>query len=262
MEAQRFDVEKIELVKKSIEQGTLPRFVYKYYKLTKFTETVLEENKIWFGSPTKFNDPFDCQLIPNTTNKKKEIEEYLKRNSSHNRALRKSEADQLIRNPFLWKDIVSESLEKVISNSGVTSFCGSNRNILMWSHYSDSHKGICLKFDIYKSPETFLFPIKVIYSDDYPTFNYLKDTDKIIDFLFQTKSNHWMYEEELRVVMKNVGKYHFSKNSLVEITFGCKTEEDDIKKYLNILKNKNYSNFKVTVAKPSNSKFELDIIDY
>jgi len=256
-----FDLEKIELIKKMICEGRLPQFVYKYYKLNNYTEKVLSESKIWFGSPLNFNDPFDCQLTPNTTNTEKEIEGYLKANTSFNRVKRR-EAIKGIRNGNIsWREAITNSLNKITSNSGITSFCGSNTNILMWSHYSDSHKGICLKFDLSKSPETFLYPIKIIYTKEYPTFNFLNKKDDIIEFLFQTKSDLWEYESELRVVKPTIGAYPFSKKSLTEITFGCKTDLKDIEKYIGLLKDKNYHNCKVTKTKPSPSKFTLELID-
>lgn len=256
---QIFDTEKIELVKQIVKEGKLPQFVYKYYKLNNFTEDVLRESKIWFGSPVNFNDPFDCQLIPDTKNNKKEIELYLKDNAtSLNRENRKRKSDELNKNPAEWRKIISSSLEKISSKSGITSFCGSNDNILMWSHYSDSHKGICLKFDILKSPETFVYPTKVNYSTRYPIFNYLKNTEEILKFLFLTKAKCWEYEQELRVIKTEVGKYDFSSTSLVEVTFGCRTDKKDIEKYKKILLNKKYD-ADLKIAIPSSTNFNLEI---
>lgn len=253
------DVEKIELLKKAIEQNKVPQFVYKYYKLNEFTELVLEESKIWFGSPEKFNDPFDSQLVPDTTNSKKEIDKYLAENTvKFNRASRKEMSKKLNKSPELWRKTITESLQKISLNSGITSFCGSNDNILMWAHYSDSHKGICMKFDLSLSPETFVFPIKINYTDKYPKFNYLKNTEDIIEFLFQTKAMCWEYEQELRVVKPKLGKYPFSKKSLVGVTFGCKTEKKDIERYTKILHDKKYS-VDIFQTHPSDKEFKLEL---
>lgn len=58
--------------------------------------------------------------------------------------------------------------------------------------------------------------------------------------MFQTKSEHWSYEEEYRVIKPKTGTYNFDKRSLVEITFGANCKDKDVKKYIDLLKINNY----------------------
>ena len=39
-----------------------PKFLYKYRSGTTLDLTNLSAGKLWFPSPAKFNDPFDCEL--------------------------------------------------------------------------------------------------------------------------------------------------------------------------------------------------------
>ena len=75
-----------------------------------YTFSSLKKNELCFINPAKFNDPFDSYI---------EIDE-------------KVNVDKL--------------------KSAVRVLCLSDKfdNILMWSHYSNSHKGICLKFNKFK----------------------------------------------------------------------------------------------------------------
>src|SRR5262245_61537973 len=59
----------------------------------------------------------------------------------------------------------------ILDSMSIVCFSAKRDDNLMWSHYSDSHRGICLEFDV--SEENGLGGAKsVIYADDYPTVNY------------------------------------------------------------------------------------------
>ena len=64
-------------------------------------------------------------------------------------------------------------------------------NLLLWAHYSASHTGVCLKFDITKDEDLFALTFAVKYSKDYPKFDYLKERDQLVDKAMRTKSIHW-----------------------------------------------------------------------
>ena len=100
----------------------------------------------------------------------------------------------------------------------ITCFSKRNDSILMWSHYGDSHRGVCFEFeddrDIFKD---------VIYQDERPYFDFKTivarilmadyknvecklDEDKYKDIFlnpFFIKQNDWNYEHELRCVLSD-----------------------------------------------------------
>lgn len=110
---------------------------------------------------------------------------------------------------------IRESFLNMPSNMGIVSLSETHRNLLMWAHYADSHKGICIgyKKDFLSSltpPDindgvTSLTPLKVNYdscrfdshkyTSEPPTF-----TDVILKFLL-TKSDEWIYEKEHRCIL-------------------------------------------------------------
>ena len=72
-------------------------------------------------------------------------------------------------------------------------------DILMWSHYADSHRGVCLRF----STEIGFFKDaqQVVYQDERPVVNLIRDTPHVYQrkaVLY--KSCHWEYEEEWRII--------------------------------------------------------------
>ena len=86
-----------------------------------------------------------------------------------------------------------------------------NTNRLMWSHYADSHRGICIEYDFtqtVKSYKEVVFPIEYRSKlPDFPygaLFEYNKKNEEqvriaIIDCLL-TKDNCWEYEGEWRIL--------------------------------------------------------------
>lgn len=119
----------------------------------------------------------------------------------------------------------------------------------MWSHYADKHKGICLKYDMYKDEKFFTIPLKVDYPDNYPIFDFLKirETNQLIQFFLGTKSKDWKYENEIRIIKdKNqFGKFreaiNFNKSSLIEVIFGYKTDKSTISNIMTLLKGIGYN---------------------
>jgi len=104
-------------------------------------------------------------------------------------------------------------------------------NPLMWSHYSEDHKGFVIGFEVnntfFSSEQLNLIPVQygnVIYTTTKPIHEFISKSDRIIEVetevafiperfenlqrIFLYKPMYWAYEEEVRVV-KNV----FRENS-------------------------------------------------
>jgi len=82
----------------------------------------------------------------------------------------------------------------------------SNKNSLMWSHYTDNHKGICVEYSesiVQKlsDHEKFLLQGEVNYSDSPPDIDILEDHKSQIDKMTLNKQSEWEYEKEYRVIL-------------------------------------------------------------
>lgn len=96
--------------------------------------------------------------------------------------------------PELRKGVLA-SRNEIGQGRGLLCFSRHWHNPVLWSHYADSHKGLCLGFDlpdgereIAQAVEYVESPIKLLRLD-FTTANRM---------LF-TKYAHWQYEEEMRV---------------------------------------------------------------
>jgi hypothetical protein len=62
----------------------------------------------------------------------------------------------------------------------------------MWSHYGDSHREICLEFDL--DNPVFLNAWEVTYAETYPKWIPRRSLDYAMDMVL-TKSDDWAYEQ-------------------------------------------------------------------
>jgi hypothetical protein len=115
--------------------------------------------------------------------------------------IRISEIDQL-NDPFeLWcidqkdqqlRDVLRGFKREAGQRFGIVSFTRRWHNPLLWSHYADKHRGICLGFDV---DERGLKP--VTYVRRRPTLVIPPTLESVKELLF-TKYRDWKYEEEWR----------------------------------------------------------------
>lgn len=184
----------MEIPKYTKKQGildiTAPKFIWKYQPISDYCLSNLESKKLWDSEPEVFNDPFEFKYYSSGDGKLKEAFEEAK----------KFKVVYLTDNP---------------------------KNILMWSHYGDSHKGLCLGF------ENMRHTIPIDYTDDFPKidFNNKNDQEKILEFMkiMTTKSSQWSYEKERRMIyipkIDNLVDY---PGELKFVNFGIKTTKEDI----------------------------------
>ena len=108
----------------------------------------------------------------------------------------------------------------------VYSLAASNRDILLWAHYADRHRGFCIEF--VRNPDNQLGDYettrRVKYRDDYPIINPIKED--AFDLKFFTKALAWKYEKEWRLVNdEGVGEESLLNVDISAIIFGLKMAE-------------------------------------
>ena len=80
----------------------------------------------------------------------------------------------------------------IVEKWGVLCFAKDWKNPLLWSHYADSHKGICLGFDV---PKEVLCTVEYRQHRSHPLD---WKSDDVISSVLWTKFIHWRYEKEQR----------------------------------------------------------------
>lgn len=170
-----------------IKQGQIPCYLYKYKAIDKFTHSIIANNEMYFNSPENFNDPYDCNIPIESTSSDENIRDWILSNGGN-----EEEVTVFIQHFRNNPDYVPTIIKKHMNANGICCFSKLYDSILMWSHYADYHKGICLKFDMTKDPFFFLTPMPVIYSQCLPHYNYFCNGEEQVIQILQTKFAAWV----------------------------------------------------------------------
>ncbi len=190
-----------------------PPRLFKYMSL-RHVDSLLAHRELHFQSPASFNDPFDCSpriVIPKT---QAAIQLRLRQDRERVRGGgNEADADAMLKQlaklpPEKLKIAALENWHQLVWGYGITCFSEIPNHPLLWGHYADSHRGVCIEFEsshLPRGPDHLL--IKVFYREERSQFHFPRGNifDRKIDVLrvLNTKGRHWEYEREWRVVKMN-----------------------------------------------------------
>jgi len=249
-------------------ENTKPKYLYKYEEISKQSLENLKNQVIYFASPSKFNDPFDCAINPQVIEPNDEdieiVRSFFSKNSKYLPEYQiifdSKEIKKL--HPLLMK-ITAEALNKTredfLETKGISCFSETPNNLLMWSHYADKQSGFCLEFNTNLDPLTKAY--KVEYVTDFPELTIseiFKDFNEMITKLFCTKSKDWSYEKEWRCLHTVVNTpFTYDSSTLTGVYFGPETSFTFIEIIALILRSQN-PKVQLWQGKRSASKFSVE----
>lgn len=215
------------------------KYLYKYRSLAGEAKERLRgtlfNNELYFAKPEEFNDPFDCAPVIRTDASEEEKFEYfvrvVKRNDPNmTRSARRILARRLSKNPSLFHKTMQQAYTDLINEVGVFSLSTKNDHILMWSHYADSHKGVCLRFRVSVTEPYFARALPVQYTETRPVFDRVRhSTGELVDKALLTKADYWSYEAEYRLIdhENGSGLQNFPPMLLDGIILGARISQQD-----------------------------------
>ncbi|OAQ41966.1 hypothetical protein A5893_02275 [Pedobacter psychrophilus] len=244
------NVEFKDLGSKGLEKVLRIQYLYKYVNLSDALDYILKENTLKFSDPVDFNDPFDCSehLIKIKIDKDSERIFFDEACLKHNipRRYRRKQIKKLGKT-----ETYTDALKIKKRDFRVSCFSEIPDEVLMWSHYADKHKGVCIKFelDIMKK-DYIIYPVN--YISEIQEIDGNANTPYVFYYLVTTKAARWNYEKEIRAITKTGNAIiPFSKESIKEVIFGCNVKESEIKKSVENIYRMGYKNIRF-------SKMELD----
>lgn len=186
-----------------------PKLLYRYRSGSDLDLEALEEDKLWASSLKEFNDPFEAKVS-------------VDRQALAERRLRESEELRSVMAakgigkdhplyPGILKELnadagsLSQWLDAQCGKPLIGCFSEDHASILMWAHYANSHKGICIGYSYEKLLEYYglnLYP--VTYSDRFERTDTFDGVENYEHFLrsFLTKATPWAYEKEWRLIAR------------------------------------------------------------
>jgi Protein of unknown function (DUF2971) len=197
------------------------RRLYRYQRFDlERLSALLTQRTVYFSNPDEFSDPWDCKpwfKTPDTAAERERLIQWFDRVSREhdphpNEELRAREIQRLRDNPDFLRarieDISRATAAEMDRRYRVYCLTTKPACPLMWAHYADKHRGICMELDVWQ--EDLCSAIKVQYRDTYPLFP-LDDGTDISPFY--TKSAGWQYEDEYRLIAEEQG-HAFSDGTL------------------------------------------------
>lgn len=234
--------------------GDYPEIIYKFRNWKEENhQKLLTHNELYMSPAKFFNDPYDLKIYKNflsldTPEKiKKYVDTCMK---NHSDWIKREKKNPIVQRKILESrvsnilkyQVRSEVIEDIYNNKNYGTACFSKdwKSILMWSHYSDNHKGYCLGFDEPRMRISGLFGKggDVTYSAEYPNISPYETDYNAQVIRTYIKSDLWKYENEYRFMNiyfdsggaednspKRIIK--FPENFIKEILLGASMPEKD-----------------------------------
>lgn len=165
---------------------------------------------------------------------------------------------------YLIRETLKGRINKAHRESGILCFSENFCNPVQWAHYADSHKGLCLAFDI---PDEKI--IKIEYVNERAIGSAFRDAldykgRDFTKYMLSKKYEHWKYEQECRIlidfpeaVSETKLLFHpFSDEMLLsEVIIGCRSQLSP--KLVKKMYCRNFPEIAVTKVLPSASEFKM-----
>lgn len=202
----------------------LPKSLYKYYSINRYSVENIVNSTFTATTPTEFNDPYDSALHLNTVDETKLNFEELNKIAIECGLGETISQDVIDMNIDFRHDMDKFSLNYYSENFYVNSLSSRNNSILMWSHYTNNNKGICVEYESSTNLghlENLLYP--VTYVDKPIIMNTLMKSrdDNSIDLALLnsicTKYNDWSYESEWRIIIYFITKKKEKRIPIIDI---------------------------------------------
>lgn len=226
-------------------------------------EDAIANSRMYWSSPSAFNDPFDCNPVFYLGDIDKQILAFSKKMALASPFGSRKEKLIRARNTLKFSKQFMEGFERhwrsYIEESAVACFSSSPESSLMWGHYASSHSGICLVFD-FSIISDFTGPYAVDYVDKRSRINLsTSNPDNFMKLAILKKHEHWKYEQEWRFVNWRGGKgfRNYPANALVGVVMGSRIKLDDELFLLDLLKSR--ADIRVYRAYMDEIEFKMNI---
>jgi|LQYC01.1.fsa_nt_gi hypothetical protein len=214
----------------------------KFRNINKFLIDTLVKGTIYCARPILLNDPFDCQV---------DIRKAVDHAITSLSGKKKQNLIKLSKPNGLF-----DAIQKSIKNVGVCSFSLVLEDPLLWSHYANGHKGLCLTYEF---PSQFFFGpggviiLRVAYGENLLTewlmekapekakINAKKFSNELVEKILSIKGKGWEYEQEARIICSQERAIPIAKDYLKQVCFGMNADESDISLIKQLIDNAGYA---------------------
>lgn len=160
----------------SIQRYVTPHRPYRFRSLKKIDQELdaIKSAYIWSADYTEMNDPMEGHF----------------------------RSSALLQKSRQYEAVVNAIADKKL-NIGISAFSEVNDHELMWAHYTDKFRGICVEYDFSRLLRN-LAPtvefVRLYYNEELPTVGRGKrSVDTLAKMVLSYKNHRWLYEREWRM---------------------------------------------------------------
>ncbi|HEY6346539.1 MAG TPA: DUF2971 domain-containing protein [Bryobacteraceae bacterium] len=216
--------------------------LYHYEKFNlEYLATILQKNIIHCSDPKNLNDPWDCKPVfdPHALDDPEILEREIAWRQEHpdkHLWAAKMRSDPEFRVSFMIN--ASPPIEAMLARRRIYCLTPKPDSTLIWSHYAENHRGICLEFST--SNPLFRRACEVIYQKEYPRWapcDIHENPGRVMELIL-TKSSDWLYEQEYRLVsietpapdfLYPIGDFfRLPDGALKSVIIGCEADQRTI----------------------------------
>lgn len=209
-----------------LKEQFLPESVFKYRPLTTASLDCIDQGWLWMSEAKHLNDTFECSLLIDNNAMLRELflglefrQTFKRLNftpSDINKIVKSDQPFEAYKNKMASIGVVipltaSEQAERARANwekdkkiwgqhIRICSFSTNRESLLMWAHYADNNKGLCVEYDVRDDNSIRAFLQPVYYSDariSVRNFEEMHSYSLVAATI--CKSSDWQYEQEWRL---------------------------------------------------------------
>ncbi|MEZ4972853.1 MAG: DUF2971 domain-containing protein [Cyclobacteriaceae bacterium] len=234
----------------------MKKVIYKFFRINQYLFDTLISNQLYFSSIQQFNDPYDSRMTFLSRIDEEDFKVYLK-NTIESEEIRLKYLNAFKKNPDEFIKPFIDLYESMLNYFGICCFTNDKDDLLLWSHYADGHKGVCLGFDYDLMTKKFPQFDEVDYNDDPFHFD-IKNATKSVSNTILRKSTKWKYEGEIRFLMERSKRAAFYLDALAEVNFGSKCKPRDMLNIQYLVTKLGYKNCQFYKAGVNKKEFKID----
>ncbi|GEM_PF-2461796 len=237
----------------------------------------LRKGYLWMSKPGDLNDPFDSKVFLNYTLSAEQLRQHVvvRRNQAPSAGTSPRSITGVGRYRSVSRFALGEdslrldspesintllNLAKFAERSryldkalGVCCFTEDSESLLMWAHYADRHRGVCLRFRHRKSEDfaEYCFPVQYrssVWTCRCGPADVITQSRALFRGLL-LKSRHWRYEREWRRISFGSGESSFQRSDLDGVILGINVTRADKKDVLSLLRRHGYSHVEILQAR-------------
>lgn len=259
---------------------------YKYRKFDEFTKDLISNGELYCSELRNLNDPlegaFSWAAVLKAVEQKGDnrLSDKLKEVSSR-----------------IYQDKVTgkcqeffQAVKNRIDGSGILSFSLTGKEPLMWSHYADGHKGFCVGYDRKlieeyidsQEPPLLMGGNPPVIFDHLITYSPVPDyidriciylenelngkpidldhlfVDLVVVSILATKSEHWKYEKEARIIRSKPGPIKIPLNIVKKVIVGQKIDPENLAFLKSLLDNPALAHIEMKQARFVENSFSIN----